>query len=125
MKRTNERSAIGQYEIRRPSAGGAERGELLFEVGALERGDERIESAFHHLWEAVQREAHAVVGHAALRKVVGADALAAVAGADLAPTLRGVAGARGLLLLLEQAGAEDGERAGFVLLPFWSDCRTP
>ena len=56
---------------------------LFFEFFGLEmrrqRFDERLELAFHHLIELMQREADAVIRHAILREVVGADLFAAVA----------------------------------------------
>ena len=69
--------------------------ELIFDVGQLERVDERPDVAVHESLEVVRRPADAVIGDAALRIVVRADLSRAVAGADLRlPHAR----ARGLLL---------------------------
>ena len=74
---------------------------LLFEFLRLEVGgqrlDERLQLAFHHLIQLMQREADAVIRNAILREIIGADLLAAVAGAHHAAPLR----ADFFLLLLE------------------------
>ena len=64
------------------------------ELRRLMLGDQHVDQlvqglALDHLVELMQRQADAMIGHAALRKIIGADALRAVAGADLAtPVLR-------------------------------------
>src|SRR5690606_35852338 len=75
-------------------------------VGGLERVDDFVGVALHDLREAVDSEADAVVGEAALREIVGADALAAVAGADLLLAVLGVLRVLLVLLLLEEARVE-------------------
>src|SRR5262245_60046964 len=78
--------------------------------------DERRELAVDDTIEIVQRQVDAMVGHAPLWEVVGADALGAVTRTDhAAPALR----FGGLLLGLrafEQAGAQNLQRLGLVLV---------
>src|SRR5713101_9849000 len=64
-------------------------------------GDQRIDQfaerfAFEDLWELVQREADAMIGHARLRKIISADALRSIARSDQTAPL---GGARRVLLL--------------------------
>ena len=80
----------------------------LFRLFAGGKGvDDLIEVAVQDLCKVVHRQADAVVGAAVLREVVGADLLAAVAGAHL-PLPLGVDGVLLFLLLLgQQAAAQD------------------
>src|SRR6185503_13104100 len=56
--------------------------QLLRLVMRDERIDERIEVAFHHEIELVDRQADAVIGDAVLFEVVSANLFGAIAGAD-------------------------------------------
>src|SRR5262245_33957265 len=90
--------------------------ELLRAVLLLERIDELVQVAVHHIRQLVEREVDAMVRDASLRKVVGADALRTVAASHLQHAgLR----LRGLLLLLfrgEQACLQQRHRTRAVLV---------
>src|SRR3989442_12632691 len=66
--------------------------------------------------EVVERDLDAMIGHAVLWKIIGANFLTALSGADLGPAMSCVAGVFFGNFTFEQAGAKDGEGAGFVLL---------
>ena len=59
------------------------RGEFLGLEFVLQRGQQFVHRAIHHIRQLVQREVDAVVGDAALREIVGADAFGAIAAAHL------------------------------------------
>src|SRR6478609_5532394 len=80
---------VSHPRMRGPRAAG-QLGELLGEIGALQRGDDLLEIALHDRRQVVERQPDAMVGHAVLREIVGADALTAIARADLAAALRRV-----------------------------------
>ena len=70
----------------------------------------------HHLVELVEGQVDAVVGYSALREIVGADALRSVAAADLALALGSARAVARLPLHLVEAGAQDLQRLGLVLV---------
>src|SRR5579871_2628867 len=65
------------FERLRPSFSFDLMRQLLGLVLLVERRDELVQVAVHHVVELVEREVDAMVGDAALRKIVGADALGA------------------------------------------------
>ena len=81
----------------------------------VKRVDDRVELAFHHQIQLVQRQADAVIGQAVLREIVSADFFAAVAGADHAAPLR--ADRRLLLFQLHliEPRAQHAHRLGAIL----------
>src|SRR5262245_58655424 len=58
-------------------------GELFGLIFLLQRLDDRLEIAVHHVQQLVKRQVDAVIGDPALREIVGPDALGAVARAHL------------------------------------------
>ena len=80
-----------------------QRRELGLIIRFLERGDDLVDLAFHHLRQAVKREADAVLGDAILEKMIRADAFATVARTDLVASHGRVFGVFFVLAALEQA----------------------
>src|SRR5438876_262724 len=70
----------------------AQRRQLLLQIVHHERIDQRIDFAFNHVREIIEREFDAVIGHTVLRKIVGANFFAALAGANLVFALGGIFG---------------------------------
>ena len=93
--------------------GGAE---FIGAVGEGELADDFFEVAVENLFEAVEGQADAVVGDAALVVVVGTDLFGAVTGADLGAAFSG--DGAGLLLLfdLQEAALQDGHGFGAVFV---------
>src|SRR5262245_4041411 len=81
-----------------------------------ERFNQAIQIAFDDGGQIVNRDFDAVIGDAVLREVVSADAFVAFAGADLGFALRGVFGGFVGDFFLEQAGAQNRQRASLVFL---------
>ena len=77
------------------------------DLAGLELLHHFADAALDELVEVVERDLDAVIGDAVLREVVGADLFLAVAGADERLAVRGVFLGLLLLLLLEQARAQD------------------
>ena len=80
-----------------------QRRELGLIIRFLERGDDLVDLAFHHLRQAVKCEADAVLGDAILEKMIRADAFATVARTDLIAAHGRVFGVFFVLAALEQA----------------------
>lgn len=80
-----------------------QRSELGLIIRFLECRYDLIDFAFHHLRQAVKREADAVLGDAILEKMIRADAFATVARTDLVASYGRVFGVFFVLAALKQA----------------------
>src|SRR5580704_2813616 len=96
------------------AAGGAV--ESLLAIEFDQRADKLVDISLHELVDLVQRQADAVIGHPALRKIIGANPLVAATAADERPPLLRTLLIDLLLLVLEDAAAKLSHRLGFVLV---------
>src|SRR2546421_6033447 len=90
--------------------------ESLLHFVSHERFDQGVHVAFDEVLKIVEGQVDAMVGHAVLGEIVGANLLAPFAGADLRPALVVIAGLLLRGLGLQEAGAEDGQGPGLILL---------